>query len=69
MKIKNRNNIHIATTAFIETSEANLEKKNTHLFKTHIHTNIILPLYLFQYCKLILRQSALNSLFFLSCIS
>lgn len=36
-------------------------KKNTRLFKTHIHTNIILPLYLFQYCKLILRQSALNS--------
>ena len=39
-------------------------KKNTRLFKTHIHTNIILPLYLFQYCKLILRQSALNSFFF-----
>lgn len=51
-KGKKQNNIHIATTAFRETLEANLEK-NTRLFKTHIHTNIILPLYLFQYCKLI----------------
>lgn len=42
-------------------------KKNTCL--KHTYTQILfLPLYLYQYCKLILRQSALNS-FFSFCIS
>ncbi len=46
--------------------EKKKKKKYFMLFKTHIHRNVILPLYLFQYCKRILRQSALNVLLFFS---